>query len=146
MSENSQQNKSRGEIQREFQNDFSGQTRREFVKNSAKLTATLGAVAAFAPLLNAASSSANSNLNSANSKANSNQNSGSNAQNSNTKGQTMQQSLALPKRKLRDLEVSAVGYGCMGLSHGYGALPSEADALALIRKSYELGCDFFDTA
>ena len=124
----------------------SQQKRREFVKNSAKFTAALGAVAAFPSLLNAANSSANSNLNSANSKANSNQNSGSNAQNSNTKGQTMQQSLALPKRKLRDLEVSAVGYGCMGLSHGYGALPSEAEAIALIAKSYELGCDFFDTA
>ncbi len=119
MSENSTQN--------------SGQTRREFLTNSAKVAgfAMLGAL----PLMTACASanSANSGVNSAN---------------SNTKGNTMQnaQSLTLPKRKLRDLEVSAVGYGCMGLSHGYGDIPSEADALALIRKSYELGCDFFDTA
>ena len=41
------------------------------------------------------------------------------------------------------LEVSAVGYGCMGLSHGYGAVPEHDEA---IRKAYELGCTFFDTA
>lgn len=62
-----------------------------------------------------------------------------------TKGAKMQ-TLSLPKRKLRDLEVSAIGYGCMGLSHGYGALPSERDSIAYINKSFELGCDFFDTA
>lgn len=44
------------------------------------------------------------------------------------------------------LEVSAVGYGCMGLSHGYGAVPEHDAAIRLIRKAYELGCTFFDTA
>lgn len=44
------------------------------------------------------------------------------------------------------LEVSAVGYGCMGLSHGYGAVPEHDEAIRLIRKAYELGCTFFDTA
>lgn len=44
------------------------------------------------------------------------------------------------------LEVSAIGYGCMGLSHGYGAVPEHAEALRLIRKAYDLGCTFFDTA
>ena len=44
------------------------------------------------------------------------------------------------------LEVSAVGYGCMGLSHGYGATPEHDEAIRLIRKAYELGCTFFDTA
>lgn len=44
------------------------------------------------------------------------------------------------------IEVSAVGYGCMGLSHGYGAVPEHSEAIRLIRKAYELGCTFFDTA
>lgn len=56
------------------------------------------------------------------------------------------QSQTMPTRKLRDLEVSAIGYGCMGLSHGYGALPPESEAIALIHKSFDLGCNFFDTA
>lgn len=49
-------------------------------------------------------------------------------------------------RKLRDLEVSAIGYGCMGLSMGYGATPSKEEAIALIRNAYDQGCTFFDTA
>lgn len=49
-------------------------------------------------------------------------------------------------RKLRNLEVSAIGYGCMGLSHGYGAVKDRAESLRLIRYAYELGCNFFDTA
>ncbi len=49
-------------------------------------------------------------------------------------------------RKLRDLEVSAVGYGAMGLSHGYGPTPEKKEALQLIRYAYEQGCTFFDTA
>ena len=44
------------------------------------------------------------------------------------------------------LEVSAVGMGCMGFSHGYGAVPSEEEAVRLIRRAFELGCTFFDTA
>ncbi|GAA4850776.1 aldo/keto reductase [Paenibacillus vulneris] len=50
------------------------------------------------------------------------------------------------KRKLRDLEVSAIGYGCMGLSMGYGAVPERRDAIRMINEAYELGCTFFDTA
>ena len=34
----------------------------------------------------------------------------------------------------------------MGLSHGYGAVPEHNESLRLIRKAYELGCTFFDTA
>lgn len=49
-------------------------------------------------------------------------------------------------RKLRDIEVSAVGMGCMGFSHGYGALPTEEESIRLIRKAYDLGCTLFDTA
>lgn len=50
-------------------------------------------------------------------------------------------------RKLRDLEVSAVGFGCMGFSHGYGPGPSGEEAIKLMRESFDkLGCTFFDTA
>ena len=49
-------------------------------------------------------------------------------------------------RKLGNLEVSAVGLGCMGFTHGYGACPSEKESIRLIRKAYEEGCTFFDTA
>lgn len=49
-------------------------------------------------------------------------------------------------RKLRDIEVSAVGMGCMGFSHGYGAVPPEEESIRLIHKAFDLGCTFFDTA
>lgn len=49
-------------------------------------------------------------------------------------------------RKLRDLTVSEIGMGCMGFSHGYGEIPSEEYAIEAIRKAYEFGCNFFDTA
>ena len=49
-------------------------------------------------------------------------------------------------RRLRNIEVSEIGYGCMGLSHGYGALPPKEDAIRLIRMAYEMGCTHFDTA
>lgn len=49
-------------------------------------------------------------------------------------------------RKLRDLEVSEIGTGCMGFSHGYGAVPDEAYSIDAIQKAYEFGCTFFDTA
>jgi aryl-alcohol dehydrogenase-like predicted oxidoreductase len=44
------------------------------------------------------------------------------------------------------LEVSALGLGCMGLTYGYGPAANEKDAISLIRKAYELGVTFFDTA
>jgi aryl-alcohol dehydrogenase-like predicted oxidoreductase len=44
------------------------------------------------------------------------------------------------------LEVSELGFGCMGLSHGYGSATSESDAIALIQKAYASGITFFDTA
>lgn len=49
-------------------------------------------------------------------------------------------------RKLRNLEVSAIGYGCMGLSMGYGATPGKEEAIQLIRYAHDQGCTFFDTA
>jgi aryl-alcohol dehydrogenase-like predicted oxidoreductase len=52
------------------------------------------------------------------------------------------------KRKLgrSGLEVSAIGLGCMGLSYGYGPAADRQDAIALIRKAFDLGVSFFDTA
>ncbi len=44
------------------------------------------------------------------------------------------------------LEVSAIGFGCMGLNFAYGQAMKKADAIALLRKAHELGVTFFDTA
>ena len=44
------------------------------------------------------------------------------------------------------LEVSALGLGCMGLSHGYGAAVDHKDGIALIRAAVDQGVTFFDTA
>lgn len=44
------------------------------------------------------------------------------------------------------LEVSALGLGCMGLTFGYGPAAEENQAVALIRRAYDLGVTFFDTA
>ena len=54
----------------------------------------------------------------------------------------------MQKRKLgaRGLEVSALGLGCMGLSHGYGQPVSKEDGVKLIRAAVERGVTFFDTA
>lgn len=51
-------------------------------------------------------------------------------------------------RKLGNIgpKVSAVGYGAMGLSHGYGPATDRTEALALIRAAVERGVTFFDTA
>ena len=49
-------------------------------------------------------------------------------------------------RKLRDIEVSPIGMGCMGLSHGYGEIPDESYSIGAIRRAHEFGCTFFDTA
>lgn len=51
-------------------------------------------------------------------------------------------------RKLgnQGLEVSALGLGCMGLNFGYGTVTDKKDAIRLIRKAYDLGITFFDTA
>lgn len=44
------------------------------------------------------------------------------------------------------LEVSTIGLGCMGLSFGYGPAADKQDAIKLIRKAFEIGVTFFDTA
>lgn len=49
-------------------------------------------------------------------------------------------------RKLKDLEVSAIGLGCMGMSHGYGPAADKDLMIKVIRKAYDLGVTLFDTA
>ncbi len=45
-----------------------------------------------------------------------------------------------------NLEVSAIGLGCMGLSFGYGPAVEKEEGIALIRQAVERGVTFFDTA
>jgi aryl-alcohol dehydrogenase-like predicted oxidoreductase len=54
----------------------------------------------------------------------------------------------MQKRKLgnSNLEVSAIGLGCMGLSFGYGPAVDKHDGISLIRSAVERGVTFFDTA
>ncbi|STQ88760.1 aldo/keto reductase [Helicobacter pullorum] len=52
----------------------------------------------------------------------------------------------MQKRKLRDLEVSALGLGCMGMSYGYGKPKDVKEMRELIAKAYDRGINFFDTA
>ena len=54
----------------------------------------------------------------------------------------------MEKRKLgtSDLEVSALGLGCMGMSFGYGPAKNKQEMIKVIRKAVELGVTFFDTA
>src|SRR5215510_11812457 len=44
------------------------------------------------------------------------------------------------------LEVSALGFGCMGISFGYGPATSRGDGIAIIRAAIDGGVTFFDTA
>jgi aryl-alcohol dehydrogenase-like predicted oxidoreductase len=46
----------------------------------------------------------------------------------------------------QDLQVSALGLGCMSMSFGYGPAGDEADMIAVIREAVDLGVTFFDTA
>src|SRR2546427_10139257 len=54
----------------------------------------------------------------------------------------------MQKRKLgkSNLEVSALGLGCMGMSFGYGPAADKKEMISLIRSAVERGVTFFDTA
>ena len=54
----------------------------------------------------------------------------------------------MQKRKLgkSNLEVSAIGLGCMGMSFGYGPPADKKEMISLIRSAVERGVTFFDTA
>ena len=52
----------------------------------------------------------------------------------------------MQKRKLGSLEVSALGLGCMGMTHAYGKAPDKKAMVNLMRSAVERGVTFFDTA
>jgi aryl-alcohol dehydrogenase-like predicted oxidoreductase len=52
----------------------------------------------------------------------------------------------MQKRKLGNLEVSALGLGCMGMTHAYGQAPDRQAMIDLLRTAVERGVSFFDTA
>ena len=51
----------------------------------------------------------------------------------------------MKQRKLRDLEVSAIGLGCMGMSAFYGSA-DEGEGIATIQRALDIGVNFIDTA
>jgi aryl-alcohol dehydrogenase-like predicted oxidoreductase len=52
----------------------------------------------------------------------------------------------MQRRRLGPFTVSALGLGCMNLSHAYGTPPAAGAAAALLLRALDLGIDFFDTA
>jgi aryl-alcohol dehydrogenase-like predicted oxidoreductase len=52
----------------------------------------------------------------------------------------------MQKRKLGNLEVSALGFGCMGMSFGYGPAIDRQEGIKVIRAAAERGVTLFDTA
>src|SRR5690606_19899708 len=54
--------------------------------------------------------------------------------------------IAMQERKLGPFSVSAIGLGCMNLSHAYGPAAAPEDAERLLLEALDLGVTFFDTA
>ncbi|AND79237.1 aldo/keto reductase [Streptococcus pantholopis] len=53
----------------------------------------------------------------------------------------------MTKRRLgKNLEVSSIGFGIMGMDHAYGAPKDRKEMIKLIHQAFDLGCYFFDTA
>ena len=59
---------------------------------------------------------------------------------------TTQQNSNMELRKLRNLDVSAIGLGCLPMVGYYGGKYDEKEMIALIRRAYDKGITFFDTA
>ena len=57
-----------------------------------------------------------------------------------------QQPRSLPQRRLGSLQVSAIGLGCLPMVGYYGGTYAKKDMVALIRRAYDSGVTFFDTA
>ena len=57
-----------------------------------------------------------------------------------------QQPRSLPQRRLGSLQVSAIGLGCLPMVGYYGGTYAKKDMIALIRRTYDSGVTFFDTA
>lgn len=54
--------------------------------------------------------------------------------------------MKMKSRRLGNIQVSAIGMGCMGFTHAYGTPPEESEGIRLVHRAFELGCNFFDTA
>ena len=54
--------------------------------------------------------------------------------------------MALPTRRIGAFEVSAIGLGCMNLSHAYDVAPSEEEGVRLLNHALDRGCTLLDTA
>src|SRR4026208_26639 len=52
----------------------------------------------------------------------------------------------MQKRTLGNLEVSALGLGCMGMSASYGRIPDKQEMISVLRAAHDRGITFFDTA
>ena len=46
----------------------------------------------------------------------------------------------------KDFKVSAIGLGCMGMTHGFGDASNQKEMIEVIRKAYQGGITMFDTA
>ena len=51
----------------------------------------------------------------------------------------------MEQRSLGELDVSAIGLGCMGMSEFYGTT-DDGESIAVIQRALDLGCTFLDTA
>ena len=54
--------------------------------------------------------------------------------------------MSLPIRHIGPFAVSAIGFGCMNLSHAYGVPPAVEEGARLLKRALDLGVTLFDTA